>query len=43
MRTGMTRYRKFSPSSALKMPGFMDDYTSRNTLSVLTEDSPSKT
>ena len=23
MRTGMTKYRKFSPSAALKMPGFM--------------------
>ena len=41
MRTGMTRYRKFSGSAALKMPGLSDDCTSRNTSSVPTAARPS--
>ena len=43
MRTGMTRYRKFSGAWALKMPGSREVPTSRNTESPEIEERPSST
>ena len=43
MRTGMTRYRKFSGASALKIPGSREVPTSRYTESLDTDERPSST